>query len=155
MNTKIVATALFCFIGFGFTACTKTDDTPQSAQTRAELLLGRWSISGMMYSPAYDQNGDGITENDAFPVLRPCEKDNIVTFKPNGIQEYDEGPSKCNPTDPQSVPGTWGLNNNDTFLAIDADLWTIIVLNTTTLKISLAFVEAGITYTVTITYTRL
>ncbi|HKB43322.1 MAG TPA: hypothetical protein VKC90_03000, partial [Chitinophagaceae bacterium] len=51
-------------------------------------------------------------------------KDNIYTFVAAGTGTIDEGPSKCNVSDPQTNPFTWNFLSNETMLHISTVLFT-------------------------------
>src|SRR4051812_35171847 len=76
---------------------------------RKELLLGSWLRSSDVFTPAYDANGDGIKEIDAFPLYANCNKDNIITFKTGGSGEFDQGPLSCSGNPQQKLSFTWSL----------------------------------------------
>lgn len=87
-----------------FTACSKDDD-PKSA---SEILTGRsWVVTSV-----HEEIGKGVAI-DSYSSLPDCYKDNQLKF--NGGREliYDEGKTKCDPQDPQSIKGTWSLTNGD------------------------------------------
>ena len=156
MNTSILnIPRILCLAIFALllVQCSKDDDPPPP-KTPAELILGSWSITGDNINPAYDI-GTGTPISDLFPTYTACELDDIITFKVNSEGEFSEGATKCNAADPQSTPFLWTLTNNNTKLNISALAeFTIVQLDATTLKISDSFVDSGITYTETLTYTK-
>jgi Lipocalin-like domain len=147
---RIVILIVFSFL---LMQCKKKDETPP--KTPAELIVGSWVLTANTYSPGYDFFGNGQLVTDAFPLYDACQKDDITTFKTNSEGEFNEGATKCDPGDPQSVPFLWTLTNNNTNLNISAVAdFTIVQLDNTTLKISDTFVEGGVTYTETFVFTR-
>lgn len=148
---------LFSFPLF-FLQCNKEDPPP----TSAELLLGNWGITADTWSPAYDLFGNGQKITDAYALMEACERDNIFIFKASNIGELNEGATKCDPTDPQTVPFTYLLKNNNTQLNISISEqgitigldFGILQLDATTLKLTTSTVENGVTYTNTQTFVR-
>ena len=92
-----------------------------------------------------------------------CTKDDLVTFNANGTITDDEGPTKCDPDDPQTTTdGTWTLTDN-TKLTIkypeeEDTVVTITEINDTTLKGTTTITEdygtGPITMTIVITMVR-
>jgi len=143
---------------FLFLRCSD-DDNPA---TTADLLLGNWGITADSWSPAYDVYGTGQPITDAYALYDACEKDNIYIFKASNIGELNEGAAKCDAADPQTIPFTYLLKNNNTQLnisiteqgftiGIDFD---ILQLDATTMKLKTSTVENGVTYTNTQTFVR-
>ena len=56
--------------------------------------------------------------------LQSCQKDNTMVFQVNGNGTLDEGPTKCNAADPQSVPFTWNFASSESMLHVSAILFT-------------------------------
>ena len=46
----------------------------------------------------------------------PCVNDNFYDFKSDGTVISDEGPTKCNESDPQQVQGDWSFNDDETVI---------------------------------------
>lgn len=110
-----------------FTACSKKDKSP----SRNELLTtGTWKIT----ASENDDDGNGTYETDNYAGFLDCFKDNFVTFKPGGQLEMDEGPTKCDPLDPQTETDSWNLTNNDNTLVVGGDSYQILELSNTTFR---------------------
>ena len=136
----IAATALL----FVLSACKK-----DKSLSKTEILTtGKWKITAMSVSPAMDADGDGDLDSDLYILLEPCEKDNYSVFKTDGTIENNEGPTKCDPQDPQTHISTWSLKNNENILEVDGDDHIIEELNANNLR--LKFSEFGDTYTFTL-----
>lgn len=118
----IVIIALSAFL---FTGCDK-----DSAKTKTELIAqGSWKFDKAT------SNGSDVT---AF--INACYKDNVVTFAANGTGSFDEGATKCNGADPQTMNFTWSFTTNETVLNVSGAIFagqsgnfTIITLNETDL----------------------
>lgn len=157
MKLKIQSIALLLLISGITTAlsCKKDKDDSSTTKTKTELLTaGNWKYTACIISPAYDYYGDGNPVTDIFTILKPCEKDDFETFKTNGIWEYNEGPTMCDPSYPQVFSEPWSFTNNETKLWIGSVEHSILELATTTLKLRYTFEDAGITYTEVDTYSH-
>ncbi len=108
-------------------ACNKKD----KAASKTELLTsGTWKLTAVIS----DNDGNGTYETDDFATFFPCFTDNIWSFGASSVVTLDEGPTKCNPADPQTETGTWQLTQNETYLKINGDEWKLEELTTSTLK---------------------
>jgi hypothetical protein len=79
-------------------ACNPTDygTTPD---TLALLTSGKWQMTSMTW--------EGETET----ASNHCDSDNTYTLTKNGKITMDEGATKCNDTDPQTIVGIWTFAN--------------------------------------------
>ena len=99
-------------LALGFTSCEKDDD-PSSQKSKEELIAqGSWKFKSA------SANGNPYTS------FATCQTDNVLDFNINGTGVKDEGSTKCNAADPQSVPYTWTLANNKTEIQLSASLFT-------------------------------
>lgn len=130
--------------------------TPDPSNTSA-LLVGVWKMSANTVTPAIDYNGDGTKETNVFPVMENCEKDGIITFTADKNVTEDEGPTICDPDDPQSVTTKWSLSADNKTLFLEG--WgtrdvVSITATTLVLKYKLFDAEDEIEYTFTVTFTK-
>lgn len=135
------------------TACKKDDNKPSNTQ----LLTERpWKLTALTSDPAIDWFGASVT--NVYAQLPACVKDDISVFKTNGIVNFDEGTSKCDPNDPQTVSGLWTFNTDETILSVTQDgeteSWKVLDLKSGSVKVEYAYVFEGITYTFTATYAK-
>ena len=137
-------------------SCKKDNDNNNTNKTKTELLTaGPWKRTALVSNPAYDWNADGISATDVLSIMFPCEKDNFDTYKTNGIMETDEGPTKCNASDPQTWTTTWALIDNESKILYDGSYdYTLVEVTETTLKLRGTFEENGVTYTHDETYSH-
>ena len=120
-------TTTFLLAIFLITACSKKDKTA----SKSELLTsGTWKITGS----DEDGDGNGSYEIDNYAFFPDCFKDNYFTFHASGILEMNEGPTKCDAADPQTVTGNWQLTQNETHIKIDTDEWKLEELTATTIR---------------------
>jgi hypothetical protein len=86
-------------------SCKKTPEPPSKVDI---LTNGKWKLT------AYDHYnaGLGYGPDDLYAPLDPCVKDNYYNFFANNTGELNEGPTKCNPSDPQVQTFTWSIGGN-------------------------------------------
>ena len=102
-------------LGFLIAAsCQKDADGGSTKKTKTELLAqGAWK---------YDRAGLDLDNNGTIDsplpggVLQNCDIDGTITFNSNGTGVGDEGPTKCDASDPQTVNFAWSLKNNETVI---------------------------------------
>ena len=135
-------------------SCKKESGSESKQKTKTELLTsGSWKRTGLTATPAYDWYGDGNYATDLLSVMKVCDSDNFDTYKSNGTGDTDEGPTRCDQSDPQAWPFVWEFADNETKLVFDGfNEFTIVELTETTLKVGLTFEESGVTYTQEETY---
>jgi len=107
---SVVFLSMLSFVVF---SCSKDDDN-NSGKSRTELLaMGTWKFD----NAALDVDKDGTAETPMpAGVIDDCEKDNTITFNTNGTGTVDEGPTKCDPADPQTASFGWTFQSNETVL---------------------------------------
>ena len=114
---KQIASLIVCSLTILFLlpACQKdNNNNPPASKTKTELISqSTWKFSAATVGGA-----------DASSYLQACQKDNIYTFVAAGTGTIDEGPSKCNVSDPQTNPFTWNFLSNETMLHISTVLFT-------------------------------
>ena len=151
-----LAVSLFCiFCVIIAPSCKKdTEGNTPKAKTKTELITAApWKRTALISTPAYDWNANGISDTNVLNVMFLCEKDNFETYYLNGMVETNEGPTKCNSSDPQTWSVTWAFANNETKLVWDGyDEYTLLELTETTLKFKSTFLENGVSYTHVETY---
>jgi len=153
MKSTIQLTALLLVIinAAIFLSCDDddNDETPKTKTKRELLTAGPWKRSALTSNPAYDWNANGVSDTDVLSIMFACEKDNFDEYKPNGIFESNEGPTKCNSTDPQTWTEEWELIGDEIFyVGPDYDyIYTLVEVTETTLKLTVTFEEDGVTYT--------
>jgi len=94
-------------------SCKKSSPDKPADKTKTELITqSTWKFDNAK-----------VAGTDISSLLDDCDKDNTVTFSSNGSGIVDEGTSKCDPTDPQTVDFSWNFNNNETTLYASAPLF--------------------------------
>ena len=156
MKSKTQLASLLILIAATATAvsCKKESVSESKPKTKTELLTtASWKKTGLTATPAYDWYGDGNYATDILSVLKVCDSDNFDTYKSNGTGDTDEGPARCDQSDPQAWPFVWEFADNETKLVLDYFVeYDLVELTETTLKLRTTFEENGVTYTVNETY---
>jgi hypothetical protein len=128
---QIIPFTSICLILF-LVACSKKDKVDSKS---AMLTTGTWKLTGS----ETDNDGNGTYEVNEYSSFPPCFTDNFVTFNTNGQATIDEGPTKCDPMDPQTETASWQFTNNETSMVIDGDTYEIKELSNTTLRLKLPY----------------
>jgi hypothetical protein len=127
LTKGLLLVALAAFI---FAACkdNEDDDAPStSTKTKTELITtGSWYVHDII-----------IDDTSFFSLFENCEKDDYQTFKTDGKMVTDEGPTKCDPTDPQTDSVDWKFYSNETMIIIDGDTASLTTLNGSDLVMSM------------------
>src|SRR5262245_24903634 len=141
-------------VSIGTLSCNDSDEMVSGFSRKMELITAApWHRTALISDPAYDWYANGIADTDVLSIMLPCERDNLDLYGQNGVFTTDEGPTKCNPSDPQTWTMTWRFTNHETTLVFDGtDVYTLLELTETTLKFETTFVENGVTYTHVETY---
>lgn len=115
-------------------SCSKDDDnnnggggTPAVTNT-SKLCNKDWKIEAVRVG------GFDVTTQ----FLQPCQLDNLTRFLTDGTVNNDEGPTKCDPADPQTSSGTWAFADNETKLVLDGDTANLLVNSGSVLKIGIS-----------------
>jgi hypothetical protein len=147
---KVLATALIGLLVIS-SGCSKDEN---DAPTKSEQLTAKpWKFS----TAGVDANNDG-TIDTPLPAntFEPCELDNLYIFNADGTGSADEGPLKCEDTDPQTAPFGWSLSSDQSQITftgggvqgIDGTV-KLITLNDSKLAMSQA-VDIGLPIPVTV-----
>jgi hypothetical protein len=135
---------------FIFTSC--GDNNPPEP-TKTELITNKnWKIT------AQSESDNGGAATDSYTNISSCNKDDIFIFGTDGKFTWDEGATKCDPADPQTVEtGTWAFTNEEgkivlTFVG-DTDEFDIVELTSSRLVIKESSSFQGVNTVTTTTYT--
>jgi len=118
---------------FLFSSCKKEEKDPEPnptpLKTKTELLISSpWKLVATTVDPAIAGTSDLYAEMEA------CEKDDLVKYEANKTGIYDDGATKCDPTDPQTEVFNWTWDLTETKITEDGMIYDVIQLNETTLK---------------------
>ena len=95
----------FSLLAATLVACKKdSENTP----SKTDLLTAKaWKVTSMTKVATVD--GQKYTETS----IDPCEADDSFQFKADKSIVFDQGATKCDPTNPQQVTGTWAFSNKE------------------------------------------
>lgn len=82
---------------------------------------------------SFKLNGIDVTSQ----FFQPCNLDDYTRFLIDSTYTSDEGPTKCDPADPQTSTGTWGWAANETKLIIDGDTSNVLTNSGSNLKLGI------------------
>ena len=125
----------------------------EKSKTKTELLSnGSWHVTAYTVDPPIDWDGDGTDESNVYPVIEQCIKDDHTTFFANGTGELDEGPTKCDPSDPQTIPLTWAFDQSESQLIVQSIQYQIESLTESQMVLKEIEVVSSVTVTHTVTF---
>ncbi|OWY21101.1 hypothetical protein C7N43_13960 [Sphingobacteriales bacterium UPWRP_1] len=116
------------------------------------LTHNKWRMKSWTVVPEY------MGETDLYAQLPACKKDDFLNFEYESVLITDEGATKCNDNDPQTVNSYWHMNDDKTELTLYNDststIYSVKNINRNNLELETTFEEdtAGTTYTWHITY---
>ncbi len=115
MKPAVLKILAFSLLLITAVSCSKSDSPAPVAPKSKTILLTQnsWKV----LSVGLDANKDGTAESDVTVLVQACKLDNVYTFKTDGTGSADEGTTKCNSTDPQSVAFTWVFKSSETILS--------------------------------------
>lgn len=141
LSINLSILALFLFV---LSSCTKEE----AAKTKTDLISQKaWTIQKFELKEGSD------AWVDEFPTFNACSKDDRYVFKADNTYEFNEGPTKCDPSDPQIyATGSWSFASNETKLLIDGEEYTIVSLTETNLIVSVQETIDGILFQQRVTF---
>lgn len=156
-------TTLAAILAISMFAVSCSDDSSNNptvnggtTKTNQELITGNtYQVTSLKIDPPYDFLGLGTPISDLYAVGDDCSKDDRTTFNSDGTTTTDEGPTKCDPNDPQTTTGSWSLNEDQSIITVDQEEWNIVSVTTTGIEVNQSFVENDTTYTMTGKFTKL
>ena len=102
------------------------------------------------------ESGAAIGTIDLYAAAAPCTRDNLLQFTAPSTFVYDEGPTKCDPSNPQTRLGTWKLDSDGKQLTVNeggyTSVYSIDELTATSLKLTLPEVQGTVTAVLKNTY---
>lgn len=131
------------------------DDDKDDDSVKAKIV-GTWQLKSLTCDPAIDWFGTTVT--NVYAQLPACIKDDLVIIQNNNTYLEDEGTSKCQNSDPQTVTGTWALNPAQTILSVsrdgDTESWNLSNLGKSEFTAEYEIEEGGVTYTFKAVYVK-
>ncbi|MCB2409304.1 hypothetical protein [Hymenobacter lucidus] len=157
----IAILALAC----AFTSC-KKDNEDVKPQSKSDLLTAKsWRASAAVYTITSGTATNSIdlyngVDPNKNPYTPACTKDDFLKFNTDKSAVFDEGATRCSPSDPQSSKGAWDFTSNESKLLLSetstsssGELYDIVELSATTLKIKQTETDNNVTETYLVTYT--
>ena len=146
------------------TACSKDkENTPQPKTTEQLLSANVWHMTALTANPGL-QTGTGTTVTDIYPFVPGCTQDDTHQFVAGGQFKSDEGVSKCDPSDAQTVTGTWSFvktgNDNGVNILLNGNQLRFKVLEVSATQLKMVTnddvfgVGTGTSVAYTLTYTK-
>ena len=115
-------------------ACKKAEVSTMDtlAEKTGFLTAGVWHFTGFT-----DRSSIISTDIITYSALPACRQDDLRSFNNDGTGEVNEGPTKCNSSDPQSIPVQWSFVNGETRrINISGTEYTINRLDDTSFEFS-------------------
>src|SRR4051812_17878633 len=108
-----------------FATCLLTESCKKNDRP-VNYIVGNWKITSVIYKG-----------EDTYGSAPPCQTDNILTFTTDQKVIFDEGPTKCYPSDVQTESETYSISNDNKTLTLlfsgTPQVFNILTLNATTL----------------------
>jgi len=156
MKTNISLCSAFVLISaLFFSSCSKKSD-PTPPKDQLLTAAKGWKLTDAKVTVS------GITQS-IFSAIPACVVDNITFYKSTGDYLEDEGATKCDSADPQTLEsGTWKFNTDKTIITVTSSdpanpgtvALTLVSLTATTLVIKESIdVGGGVTALGTYTFT--
>ncbi len=133
---------LFAVASISMTACKKDD-----AKSNEDKLT-----SATCWKQSKNEVFDPTTNVWQDSPIDDCSKDDCVTFKADKTTTFDEGATKCDPSDPQTATGTWSISADGKTMTVndgtETTVGTIIELtdNKLVLEVDVILFKARITF---------
>ncbi len=114
-NSLAFLIVCFCL----WTSCNKDE------KTTIEILAAHtWKISAATISPGITNPANGSLITDLLGFVGGCLGDNLYSFTLDGKYIDDEGPTKCNPADPQLSTSTLTISADGKTFTADGTVYT-------------------------------
>lgn len=82
----------------------------------------KWQMEKFMVAPAIDWDLDGTPDTDIFPLLEPCDRDDLLLFREDQKMIRFSGAEKCDEDEePAKEDGTWKYNERTGMLTMAGD----------------------------------
>lgn len=133
-TVKSLPFLVILFIFAPTTSCKKKGSEEPGIQLSAKTVL--LTKSNWILTNNETKVGSGGTWGSNYQGIYDCKKDDLLKFNTDNTGIADEGATKCNTQDPQSVPFSWSFSNSETKLTFQNSTATIDVLSETSLIVT-------------------
>jgi len=117
MKHAVLVASLFLVVAA--VSCKKDDDNDELT-TFQLITSATWSID----SVGWDMDNNG--QIDGAAPVQACDVDNTITFSSDSTGVVDEGATKCNTANPQTVPFEWTLNDSTKVLFMTGNIPSLL-----------------------------
>jgi Lipocalin-like domain len=107
---------LFMLVLIGLASCKKSSDNISDCSITMKNLAGNYKLTAVIYKASAT-----ATEQNFFPIIDACEKDDVLELKDNGTFNLKDVGAICTPNN--SSIGTWNLVGNQ-ITCSNADILT-------------------------------
>ena len=155
--SRLASVMAILSIALASTSCELFDkDDDKDEDSVKAKIVGTWQLKSLTCDPAIDWFGTTVT--NVYAQLPACIKDDLVIIQNNNTYLEDEGTSKCQNSDPQTVSGTWALNPAQTILSVsrdgDTESWNLSNLGKSEFTAEYEIEDGGLTYTFNAVYVK-
>lgn len=157
LSFRFLLTATLALVMMASMSACKKD-----SKSKTELLTNNsWKAKAAIINPAIDLFGTGELTTDLYAntfFYPACTKDDFISFKDSGQVTTDEGPTKCDGADPQTITENWTFNSDETVVTISNLDGTepvsinVVTISENELKVSQSESINNAVYTFTTTY---
>ena len=122
-------------------------------ESNTSKLTGKnFKMTAYTVSPVY------YGSTDFYALMTACQKDDLSRFETNGSYTIDAGSMKCNPSDPQTITGSWIWKSGETILNVSRPSssidYEVLTNDGSVLKLQYTELTNAITYTFIMTYVK-
>lgn len=130
----------------------------QKEETNADLILGSWVMKSATVDPGFEF-GTGTPITDLYALMDLCSKDDVYIYTADLSLTIDEGPTKCNASDPQTTQGTYELSEDGKTLTQvrngEVETIEIIALNEEMMEGESPYSDGETDYTITLRFEKI
>ncbi|MCO6495135.1 MAG: hypothetical protein J5I91_05580 [Bacteroidetes bacterium] len=131
ITLPLILISAFTISTFYLTSCKKDKkeeekkETPKPPTNEELVMANTWKITKFM------SQGIDVWNNNVFPIFESCQKDNTYQFQKDNLLLIDEGETKCDSADAQTMEGAWYMVGKDkmfidvVFLSDTADIISV------------------------------
>ena len=108
-------------------SCKKKNDDDKQCEVTVASLSGTYRLTAIKYKVSANTSEQDVTDD----FLEACQRDDNYVLSANGVVEYEDAGTVCNPD--ESYTSTWSVSGNT--IVIDGDGGTVESFNCTTLRV--------------------
>jgi hypothetical protein len=139
MKSNLLKMFVLLLSAASMTACSKSGGDKKSNVELLTKAAWKYQIAGL------DSDKNGTVDMESQDI-EDCNKDDLATFATGGTGTIDEGATKCDAGDPQSYSFTWQFKNNETELEYDGEVYKVLSIDDSNLKVYYDYDFGGTTF---------